>query len=129
MPIEMQVDEQNKILTIALVGTLTKADYQPLVAEFARLATERGKVPVLLDMTRFHGWDAGALWQEIKFDLKHLNELECLAVVGEARWQQAISSFAKPFTPAPVRYFDGAQLAEAQAWLMAHTGNRGTTAA
>ena len=117
MPIGMQQEEGGKSLKIALVGTVVREDYKPLVAEFAGLAAKYGKVCVLLDMTRFHGWDAGALWPEIKFDLKNLDKLERLAVVGKARWQHAIASFTKPLTPAEVRYFRGAQVVEAQAWL------------
>ena len=115
MPIGMQQEDGGKALKIALVGTVVKEDYKPLVTEFSHLAAKYGKVRVLLDMTRFHGWDASALWQEIKFDLKNLDKLERLAVIGEARWQHAIASIAKPFTE--VRYFHGSQILEAQAWL------------
>ena len=117
MPIGMQQQEGRKFLKIDLVGTLAKADYKPFVFEFTRLAELHGKLRVLLDMTRFHGWNSGGLWEEIKFDLKHLDKLDRLAVVGEARWQHAISSFAKPFTPADVRYFDGDRIADAEDWL------------
>jgi hypothetical protein len=127
----MQLEEGGKFLKIALVGTVVKEDYKPLVTEFARLAAEHGKVRVLLDITRFQGWDANALWQEIKFDVKNLNKLERLAVVGETRWQNAIATFAKPLTPAKVRYFDGAQIIEAQEWLLGPEGQKssGATAA
>jgi hypothetical protein len=117
MPIGMQLEDGGKFLKIALVGTIVKDDYKPLVAEFTRLIAEHGKIRALVDMTRFHGWDATALWQEIKFDLKYLDKLERIAVVGEARWQHAIASFTKPLTPAEVRYYDGAQVVEAEAWL------------
>jgi len=116
MPIGMQL-EDGKFLKIALSGTVVKDDYKPLITEFTRLTAERGKIRVLLDMTRFHGWDASGLWQEIKFDLKHLDDLDRLAVVGEARWQHAIASFTKPLTPAEVRYYDGAKVTDAEAWL------------
>lgn len=117
MPIGMQEEDGGKSLRIVLVGTLAKEDYRPLVAEFTHLAAVHGKVRVLLNMTRFRGWDAGAFWEEIKFDLKHLNQLERLAVIGEARWQHAITSIAKPISPAQIRYFDAAHINEAEAWF------------
>jgi hypothetical protein len=131
MPIGMQEEDGGKFLKIALAGTVSKEDYKPLIIEFTRLAELRGKLRVLLDMTHFHGWDASALWQEIKFDLKYLDKLDRLAVVGEARWQHAIASFAKPFTPADVRYFDGAQITEAEAWVTGRPpqNDKGVTAA
>jgi hypothetical protein len=32
-------------------------------------------------MTGFHGWEAGALWEDIKFDLKHYADIERLAMI------------------------------------------------
>ena len=37
---------------------------------------------MLFDMTDFHGWDAGAAWEDIKFDIKHFADIERLAMVG-----------------------------------------------
>jgi ABC-type sulfate transport system substrate-binding protein len=117
MPIALSEQENGKVLTVDLVGTLAKEDYRPLAEEFLRLATKYGKIRVFLDMTRFHGWDMAALWQEIKFDVQHLNKMERLAVVGEKRWQQAIAAASKPFTSAEVRYFNAADGAQARQWL------------
>ena len=72
---------------------------------------------MLFDMTEFHGWDAGALWEDIKFDIKHFADIERLAMVGEKKWQQGMAIFCKPFTRATIRYFDHATVAEARKWL------------
>lgn len=119
MPIALSEQENGKVLVVDLVGTLVKEDYKPLAMEFVRLAAKYGKLRVLLDMTRFEGWDMAALWQEIKFDAQHLDKMERLAVVGEKRWQHAIASAGKPFTPAEVRYFDSADAAQARQWVAA----------
>jgi hypothetical protein len=117
MPIALSPKEDGKILVVELVGTLVKEDYKPLVQEFNRLVGMHGKISVLLDMTRFEGWDMAALWQEIKFDLQHLDKMERLAVVGEKRWQHAIASAGKAFFSAEVRYFDAADAAQARQWI------------
>jgi hypothetical protein len=54
-------------------------------------------------MTDFHDWKAGALWQDIKFDLKHCTDIERLAMVGDKTWEKGMSVFCKPFTTAPRR--------------------------
>lgn len=119
MPIEMREENGGGILDVALIGTLVKEDYGPLIATFQRLVRLHGTIRVLLDMTQFHGWEPGAMWEEIKFDLQHMAEMDRLAVIGEKKWQHAISTFAKPFTPATTRYFDGAGAAQARAWIAA----------
>jgi hypothetical protein len=69
-------------------------------------------------MTDFHGWEAGALWDEIKLDIKHFADIERLAVVGDKRWEHDMMTFYKPFTKATIRYFDQANAAEARKWLL-----------
>ncbi len=117
MPIELREENNGKILDVGLVGTLEKEDYPRLIREFRRLVALHAKIRVLLDMSRFQGWDAGALWEEIKFDLQHLKEMERLAVVGEKRWQHAIAGFAGAVFPAATRYFDESDAAQARAWV------------
>ena len=73
--------------------------------EFERLVRKHGKLCVLFDMTGFHGWEAAALWEDIKFDIKHFADIERLAMVGEKKWQQGMATFCKPFTKATIRYF------------------------
>lgn len=117
MPIQIREEDGGKILDVRLIGTLVKEDYPPLIGTFRRLVAAHGKLRVLIDMTQFHGWNAGALWEEIKFDLQHLNEMERMAVVGEKRWQHAVADFAKVVLPAATRYFDVAEAVQARAWI------------
>jgi SpoIIAA-like len=72
---------------------------------------------VLFEMNDFHGWTAGALWDDIKFDVKHFRDIERVAIVGDARWQAGMAVFCRPFTTASVRYFDRAQLEQARQWI------------
>ena len=68
-------------------------------------------------MSDFHGWDAGALWADVKFDLKHVGDIERLAMVGDKKWEKGMSVFCRPFTTARVQYFESAAIEEARAWL------------
>lgn len=117
MPIELREENEGRILDVGLLGTLVKEDYPPFIAEFQRLVRLHGKVRVLLDMARFHGWNTGALWEEVKFDLQHLGKIERMAVVGEKKWQEAIARFAKVLLPADTRYFDENDAAQARVWV------------
>ena len=117
MPIQLNEENGGKILVVHVSGKLAKADYGHFVPEFERLVRQHGKLRVLFDMTGFHGWEAGALWEDIKFDIKHFADIERLAMVGEKKWQQGVATFCKPFTKATIRYFDHAQAGEARKWL------------
>jgi SpoIIAA-like len=107
-----------KLLEIRLTGKLAKEDYSHFVPVVERLVKEHGKIRLLVEMLDFHGWSAGALWEDMKFDAKHFRDIERLAIVGESKWQHGMAVFCKPFTTATVRYFDRAEEAQAREWLL-----------
>ncbi|MCD6303958.1 MAG: STAS/SEC14 domain-containing protein [Planctomycetes bacterium] len=117
MTIEMAQQQEGKVLVIRVSGKLTAEDYRHFVPEVERLIDKHGKLRVLFDMHDFHGWDAAALWEDLKFDLKHFKDIERLAMVGEKRWEKGMSIFCKPFTTAKIRYFDRSEADEAVRWL------------
>jgi SpoIIAA-like len=128
MPIQLNEENGGKILDVHVSGRLAKADYERFVPEFERLVRQHGKMLVLFDMTGFHGWDAGAAWEDIKFDMKHFADIQRVAMVGETKWQQGMATFCKPFTTAAIRYFDHADRAEARKWLSEAQTGTGTDA-
>jgi hypothetical protein len=57
------------------------------------------QIRVLFEMTDFHSWDMAALWDDIKFDVKHFSDSDCLAMVGDKGWE-GMAGFCRPFTTA-----------------------------
>jgi hypothetical protein len=86
MPIQLNEENGGKILIVHISGKLVKADYVHFVPEFERLLRQHGKLRVLFDMTGFHGWDAGAMWEDMKFDIRHFADIERLAMIGDKKW-------------------------------------------
>lgn len=97
---------------------LEKEDYPPFISEFEKLLNRHGKLRILFDMSGLKGWSADALWSEVKFDAKHLSQIERLAAVGNRSWEHGLMEFVRPFTSAKIRYFDTAESAAAREWLM-----------
>ncbi len=116
------VDEKiyGNVMEVHLNGTLTKEDYARFVPDTEELIREHDKIRLLIILDGFEGWNAGGLWEDIKWDAKHFNHIERIAIVGEKKWEKWMASFCKPFTTAKVRYFDEEETAHAQAraWLL-----------
>lgn len=109
--------ENGKVLEVQVSGKLTKEDYLTFAPRVEQLIEQHGKIRVLVYLSDFHGWNAGALWEDIKFDWSHFSDIERLAIVGESSWQKGMAVFCKPFTTAEIRYFDHEKLAEAREWI------------
>jgi len=117
MPIQLSEEASGTIAVVHVTGKLEAADYEHFVPEFDRLVGLHGKLRLLFDMTGFHGWTAGAAWEDTKFALHHFGDIDRLAMVGEEKWQHGMATFCKPFTRATIRYFDHSIVAEARKWL------------
>jgi hypothetical protein len=90
--------------------------YETLVPLVEEQIEAHGRIRVVVELHDFHGWTMGALWEDFKFDLRHFDDVERVALVGESRWQKGMAAFCKPFTRAWIRYFDHSRLEEALAW-------------
>jgi ubiquinone/menaquinone biosynthesis C-methylase UbiE len=122
MPVLLIERDDGKLLEVHASGKLRHEDYVRFVPEFDRLAEQHGKLRVLFEMENFHGWDASALWDDIKFDLRHFAAIDRLAIAGERNWQKWMGKVCRPFTSAGIRYFNNAELDRARGWLREKPG-------
>jgi len=117
MAIKLNETNEGEVLEVQVSGKLAHEDYQHFVPEFERLLKQHGKIRVLFEMVDFHGWEGAAMWDDIKFDVKHFSDIDRLAMVGDRKWEKGMSIFCRPFTTAKIRYFDHTAIAEARAWV------------
>ena len=113
-------------LVCRAAGRLTRADYEaaiPVLENAIRIATAPLRIMVVLE--GFQGWDIDALWQELRFDLRHRDDLGRVAILGESKLEEWLSRLSKPFFDAEIRYFDSADRTAARDWLLA--GNTPST--
>ncbi len=113
--VDLKID--GKILEVHATGEFEAKDYELFVPAAEKLIKQHGKIRVLFVMNDFHGWTAGAAWDDIKFDLKHFSDIERLAIVGETKWEKGMSIFCRPFTTSSIKYFDHADVDKAHEWI------------
>jgi hypothetical protein len=105
------------VLAVRMSGKLHDEDYKKFVPLVDNEIAKSGKVKILAHFHDFHGWDAHALWDDIKFSTTHCTKIERIALVGDEKWEKWMATVCKPFTMAKIRYFDSAELAAAEDWL------------
>ena len=117
MTIELVENAEEKLLEVKASGKLSAEDYEHLEPGVEKLVADAGKINILFVMSDFHGWDLGAVWEDIKFATKHCTDIEKVAMVGENTWQEWMAKICKPFTMSSIKYFETGQETEARQWL------------
>ncbi len=117
MTLTFNETKKGKMIHVTVSGKLTKEDYKLFIPKLEEDIRENGKIRILFHMDNFHGWEMSALWEDIKFDMKHFSDIERLAMVGDKQWEKGMSSFCKPFTTAKIRFFELNEIEQAKTWL------------
>lgn len=99
-------------------GRITRDDYRRFLPRLEEAIKEHGTIGVLVHIESLEGIELGALWEELKFDLKHCRHFDRLVLVGDKKWHERSMSLAGHLTPAEVRYFPSSDLDEAWEWIL-----------
>ncbi|MEI9898037.1 MAG: STAS/SEC14 domain-containing protein [Chthoniobacter sp.] len=113
------VDEfvHGRVLEVNLHGKLCRRDFDQIVPETEKLIGRFGKIRILVTLHDFDGWDWGGFWEEIKWEAKHFNHVDRIAIAGDSRWHRRLAGVCSAFTTARVRYFDLDSLDLAYQWV------------
>jgi len=106
-----------RVLELVVSGKLEHADYEFFVPAAEKLIEKHGRLNMLLLLEEFQGWSPRALWDDLKFDLRHFRHFERIAIVGERKWQEWLADISRPFTDAEVRFFTHEELDAARSWV------------
>lgn len=115
--IEQLTRGSGKVLGFRLSGRLHDEDYKHFVPAVDAAIAQHGKVRIVAIFHDFHGWDAHALWDDIKFSTTHCTKIDRIALVGEKTWEEWMAKVCKPFTMASIRYFDTKDEESAWKWV------------
>ena len=116
MTIELNQNAEQHLLEVKASGKLSAQDYHDFEPAVEQLI-DGGKIKILFEMHDFHGWEMGAMWEDIKFATKHCRDVEKIAMIGEKSWEKWMATICKPFTMSKIKYFEDGQQDEARRWL------------
>ncbi len=110
-------ESAGKTVGVKAVGKLTDADYETFVPQVEAILAREGKLKLLMDLTEFEGWEWQAAWDDFAFGLKHWNDIEKMAIVGDARWEELTAKIGDKLMSADVKQFPSAEIEAAWTWV------------
>jgi hypothetical protein len=117
MPLDIQPEPDN-IYVLRLSGVLKRSEFGTLQDNAARDIDAGAQPRILAVLDDFRGWERGADWNDLDFQLTHGKDIAKIAIVGDPRWEaEALAFSGAGFRRAPVKFFPAGELPQARAWL------------
>lgn len=102
---------------IEISGRVSAEEFDKTAKKLEAFIGRHGRVRVLEIIHDFEGMEALAMWHDLKFSLRHLNDFSRCAIVSDARFLSIWSAIAEPFIDCQVEYFPPDQVEAARDWL------------
>jgi len=108
---------QAHVFGIKAYGKISTDDYEKiLIPAMEDMIKEHSPINVVVDLSEFQGMEAGAFWDDFKFGIKHLNDFQRMAIVGEQKWIDWVAKLADPVTKAQIKAFHTNNVKKAWHW-------------
>jgi hypothetical protein len=110
-------ESSGNIIGVKLAGILTDEDYKYFVPELEKIISAHSKIRLLLLTAYPQKFKPKAAWDDLVFWIKHIKNIERLAIVGQKEWEKWIELLEKPFIRTEVKYYSASCLQDAWSWL------------
>ncbi len=110
--------EDGDAVEMSVDGKVLDADYQLVLRQLDEVIKEHGELNCLFEFKHLTGVEPGAVWDDLKFDIRHARDIRKCAVVSPAKWQGVLMKMWSVFMPGcEVKSFRPEQRAAAAAWI------------
>lgn len=108
-------DNQADLITVAVFGEFTLADYKEFEEQVDYRVKFQGNVNLLFDLRQMAGFTLDVAWEELKFSRAHAHDFGRIAVLTDSQWVTWSAWISQTYVDADLRVFGDE--AEARAWL------------
>ena len=108
-------------LVVKASGKLSIENYEKVfIPALEKLIEVQGQINVLILFDEsFEGWEMGAMWDDAKFGLKHVNDFKKLAVVGASSLVEWGAKVGAHLMSGEVKTYAADEFEAAVAWVKA----------
>ena len=119
MPVELTELSSNAIM-LTVRGRLTEAELSEAQRAGTKAMASMDRVRIVVIVEDFEGWQKGAEWNDMSFQMENDSKIERMALVGDRKWKELVLAFVgEGLREFPIEYFAHGQMAEARAWALA----------
>jgi hypothetical protein len=105
------------VFGVEFSDTLTEDDYDAFVSTIRGALKEHTTARTLLVMDDVNDWTPEERWEELSFDVRHLSDLDKVAIVGDDLWDTWLEKAEVLFPMSEIRTYAEADREEALEWI------------
>jgi hypothetical protein len=115
--IEILNETREDLIALRISDEVTKDDYEKISPVIESKSKEFEQIRLYAEIGKMSDIGLGAIWEDLKLDVKHFNDFSRIAVVGPEDWKENLVNISRQLVPADVRYFDATEVLAAKAWI------------
>lgn len=100
-----------------LEGRLSDAEVEAMHEQLDSIIADKGSARVLVDLTAMEGMEPSAVWEDLHRSVGKLGDIDRLAVIGDERWHEWVTTASDTIAPIEAHYYAPAESPAAWTWL------------
>lgn len=114
--ITFELNDENTV-ELDVQGNITAADYKALTPILEKFFNEKNKIKFLIVLDRVKSFSLGAVFEDLKFDVKNMKNIGAIAIVGNKKRQEILTKVTDAILPQKIEFFEESNLKGARDWL------------
>ncbi len=110
-------ESQGAHLGYQISAKITTQEIDEVIEDLEKAITEHGSIRLLIRMKNWRGMEAKAALDDFSFLIRHIKDIEVLAVVGDRFWEKLWLDFGALFVQTRSKFFEEDEYEVAWTWL------------
>lgn len=107
----------SNLVGLKLGDTLSEDDFDVFASHLRGELEAHTTTRILLEIEDVEGWDPEEQWENLTFDVRHVQDLDKVAVVGDEPWERLLDKLELLFPMSQIQTYDPGDREEAMSWL------------
>lgn len=107
----------SNIVGFHLSETLTAEDHEALAAHLRDKMEAHTTTRALFEIEDVDGWEPEETWEDLAFDVRLVQDLDKVAVIGDDPWEPLVDKIELLFPASLIQTYDDADREEGLEWL------------
>ncbi|PSQ97121.1 MAG: STAS/SEC14 domain-containing protein [Bacteroidetes bacterium SW_9_63_38] len=105
------------IIGFRLSNTLTEEDFDTFVSRLHQEMEAHTTTRLVLEINDVDGWEPEETWEELSLDIRYLQDLDKVALIGTDVWEPLMDKIELLFPMSQIQAYDDEDREEALDWI------------